>query len=127
MGKGGFQFAAAHLIPGLMVDFEKNYLSRYTPCDNMNKDELSEALAICHVEFIIIHPYREGNGRLGRLLVTVMALQARMPALEFAVLENEKDRYIGAIHAGHSGDYASMTQIFSEILDFSLQQASVND
>ena len=29
-----------------------------------------------------------------------------------------------AIHAGHAGDYAPMKLVFSEILDFSLQQAA---
>jgi len=79
-------------------------------------------MAICHVEYIIIHPFREGNGRLGRLLTTVMALQAGMPALDFEPIEKNKDRYIEAIHAGHAGDYEPMKLIFSQILDCSLQQ-----
>lgn len=127
MAKGDFMFAAANLIPKLMADFDAKYLSQYTPCDKIGDDELAEALAICHIEFIIIHPFREGNGRLGRLLATVMALQAGMPLLDFALLEDEKDRYIAAIHAGHAGDSSTMTQIFSEILSFSLQQALEND
>jgi cell filamentation protein len=58
------------------------------------------------------------------LLATVMALQAGMPALDFEQIEKDKSRYIEAIHAGHAGDYAPMKLIFSEVLDFSLQQAS---
>jgi hypothetical protein len=53
-----------------------------------------------------------------------MALQAGMPALDFEQIEKDKSRYIEAIHAGHAGDYAPMKLIFSEVLDFSLQQAS---
>ena len=56
----------------------------------MTKDELVPAMALCHVEFIIIHPFRDGNGRLGRLLTTVMALQASMPALDFEQIEKDK-------------------------------------
>ena len=40
---------------------------------------------------------------------------------------SHKGRYIEAIHAGHAGDYEPMKLIFSEILDFSLQQASRNE
>ena len=47
--------------------------------------------------------------------------------LDFALLENEKARYIAAIHAGHAGDNSAMAQIFSEILSFSLQQTLEND
>jgi len=59
----------------------------------MNDEELIKAIAECHVEFIVIHPFREGNGRLGRVLSTVMALQADMPVLDFSILEKNNDRY----------------------------------
>jgi len=126
MSKGGFPFAAVPQLPALMNNFDKQFLQKYTPCNRTKRDALVEAMAICHVEYIIIHPFREGNGRLGRLLATVMALQAGMPVLDFEVIEKDKDRYIKAIHAGHSGDYEPMKFIFSEILDFSLQQTSQN-
>jgi fido (protein-threonine AMPylation protein) len=34
----------------------------------------STALAVVHAEFILIHPFREGNGRCGRLLAILMGL-----------------------------------------------------
>jgi cell filamentation protein len=127
MAKGEFLFAAAHLVPRLMTDFERQYLSRYTPCNGMDPDALIEALAVCHIELIIIHPFREGNGRLARILATVMALQANMPPLDFGLLEEEKARYIGAIHAGHAGDDAPMKRIFSEVLRRTLAQTARNE
>lgn len=127
MSKGGFPFAAVPRLPKLMQNFDRQYLQKYTPCDEMERDWLVNAMALCHVEFIIIHPFRDGNGRLGRLLTTVMALQSGMPPLDFELIEKDKGRYIEAIHAGHAGDYEPMKLIFSEILDFSLQQASRNE
>jgi cell filamentation protein len=56
-----------------------------------------------------------------------MALQAGMPVLDFESIEKNKDSYIEAIHAGHAGDYEPMKLVFSEVLDFSLQQASRNE
>lgn len=100
MGKDGFPFAAANLIPKLMSDFDENYLQRYTPCDGIDDEQLVEALATVHIEFILIHPYREGNGRLGRLLATIMALQAGKPPLDFTYLSENKIEYIQAIHTG---------------------------
>ena len=110
-----------------MEKFEQLYLKKYTPCNEINRDDLVEAMAICHVEFIIIHPFRDGNGRLGRLLTTVMALQAGKPVLDFEPVEKDKDRYIEAIHAGFDCNYEPMKLIFSEILDFSLQQTFQNE
>ena len=126
MSKDGFPFAAAHLISNLMNDYERDILLTYTPCNDMNQQELVHAMATCHIDFIIIHPFRDGNGRLGRLLCTVMALQADMPVLDFELLEENKERYIAAIHAGHGGDYEPMKVILSQVLDFSLRQNDQN-
>lgn len=61
MGKGHFQFAAAHLIPKLMQSLENKFLSIYTPCNRMDDDQLIDALANVHIELILIHPFREGK------------------------------------------------------------------
>ncbi len=100
MAKQDFQFAAAHLIQKLMQKYETEFLNEYTPCEGMDEEQLVEALANVHLEFILIHPFREGNGRLGRLLATVMALQAGRPPLDFTYLTEHKGEYIQAIHAG---------------------------
>lgn len=126
MSKDGFPFAAVPQLHNLMNNYEQQCLKKYIPCNKLSRDELEMAMAICHVEFIIIHPFREGNGRLGRLLTTVMSLQAGMPALDFEIVEKDKDRYIAAIHAGLDCNYEPMKLIFSEVLDFSLQQTSQN-
>lgn len=83
MSKGGFTFAAAYLIPKLMEQFEKKELCEYTPCIFKNESEIINALAIVHTELVLIHPFREGNGRLARLFSILMALQAGLPILDF--------------------------------------------
>lgn len=119
MTKGDFLFAASHLIPTLMQQFDDNCLRRFTGCEGMDDAHLCEALAVCHVELIIIHPFREGNGRLARLLATLMALQAGAPLLDFGEMERHKARYIEAVHLGHSGDYEPMQRIFCAVLESS--------
>ena len=106
LGKGGFQFATAGLLPGLLRDFERQCLARWTPCSGLATAEaLVHAMAVCHVELILIHPFREGNGRLARLLADVMAVQAGREPLDYSSWEQRKPAYIAAIHAGLSGDY----------------------
>lgn len=86
IGKSGFQFANAQLIPRLMADLERRHLARYTPCRAQPAEALAQALAIVHAELILIHPFREGNGRLARLLAVLMGLQAGLPPLDFTPL-----------------------------------------
>ncbi len=117
MTKGDFLFAASHLIPTLMQKFDENHLRPLTACEGMHDAQLCEALALCHVELIIIHPFREGNGRLARLLATIMALQAGAPLLDFGEMERHKARYIEAVHLGHAGDYGPMQRIFCAVLE----------
>lgn len=108
LGKGGFQFATASLLPGLLQAFERDVLARWTPCGRLAADEVLHAIAVTHVELILIHPFREGNGRLARLLADVMAVQAGHEPLDYSSWEQDKAAYIGAIHAGLGGDYRPM-------------------
>lgn len=117
LGKDGFMFAAAPLVPGLMAELERGPLQRYTPCRFATRREQAEALAIVHAELILIHPFREGNGRCARLLATLMALQAGLPALDFGGIRGqEKRRYIAAVHAAVGRDYGPMTAAFERVI-----------
>lgn len=116
MGKGDFHFAACAQIPRLLSDLDKKYLAVYTPCKGFNESELVEAISIIHVEFILIHPFREGNGRLSRLLANVMALQANWPELDFTSLDNKKEMYISAIQAGLECNYEPLKLLIMQVL-----------
>ena len=123
MAKDGFQFASAHLIPNLMNDFEKRFLNKYTSCSGKNEDELIEALAVVHIEYILIHSFREGNGRLSRLLATIMALQAGQPILDFSYMDKNKKDYFAAIQSGLDDD-KPMKKMFRQVLHESQQNAA---
>lgn len=108
LGKGGFAFAAAGQVPRLLAEFEQKCLMRWTPCHRLDTEELVEAVAVTHVELILIHPFREGNGRLSRLLADVMVVQAGREPLDYSSWEAHKSDYIGAIHQGVLTNYAPM-------------------
>jgi len=74
----------------LMQEFDRKELARFTPCTFDNLEEILEALAITHCELVLIHPFREGNGRLSRLLSQLMALQAGLPLLNFSVIKGKQ-------------------------------------
>ena len=105
MEKDGFPFAASERIEKLMQKLEQDYLKKYTPCHFADASQLAYALGVVHVELILIHPFREGNGRTARLLADLMAMQANKPSLNYSSIDRTENldgfnTYILAIHAG---------------------------
>lgn len=115
--KGDFTFAMARHVPQLMKKFEKDVLKKYTPCIFISDDEIVTALAVVHTELMLIHPFREGNGRAGRLLSVLMALQAGLRGLDFTGIRGRKrQEYFNAIQAGMGQDYEPMKAVFRSVL-----------
>ena len=84
-------------------------------------------LAVVHAELILVHPFREGDGRLARLLALLMALQASLPPLDFSpMLGLGRHSYIGGIHAAMGRDYRPLAVVFEKIIARSKQRASAN-
>lgn len=115
--KDYFTFAAAAQIPKLMAAFEKGPLRRFTPCRPAPTEDLAKAFAVVHVELVLIHPFREGNGRVARLLAVLMGLQAGLPALYFEDLSGRKrQQYLAAVRAGLERNYEPMQKLFSGVV-----------
>ena len=75
------------------------------------------ALAVVHTEYILIHPFREGNGRIGRVLAVLMALQAGLPPLDFGGIKGRKRlEYFVAAQAGMDRNYKPMEKVFSDVI-----------
>ena len=122
LAKRDFTFAAAHAIPGLMAEFEHQFLAVYTPCRKTAGNEIVQALAAVHVELLLIHPFREGNGRLARMLASLMTLQAALPPLDFSLVKGrKKQEYFIAVQSGLDRDYGPMEKIFDEVIDRTLR------
>lgn len=123
LSKGDFTFAVADHIPRLMDGFERNVLGRYTPCRSKDPGDIVHALAVVHTELILIHPFREGNGRAARMLATLMGLQSELPPLDFGMMGgNSRKGYFAAVQAGMSGDYVPMGKIFSAVIRRTLRK-----
>ena len=122
MDKDGFPFAYPEQIPKLMTEFEKGPLCQFTPCCFSSLREVIKALAIVHTELVLIHPFREGNGRVARMLATLMALQAALPPLDFSGITGKKKKeYIEAIHAGFQGNHEPMEKLFESVIRTTLR------
>lgn len=125
LSKNNFPFAAPKQIEKLMDQLEQKFLTNFSPCHFSNLSDLANALGKVHIEFILIHPFREGNGRVSRLLADLMAIQSKQPPLNYKSIDQTEfhdgfERYILAIHAGHRGDYKPIQDIFLNLLEQSV-------
>lgn len=122
MSKDDFSFAPASRIENLMTKFQSDYLAKYTPCHYSDIEQLALVIGIVHVEFILIHPFREGNGRIARLLADLMSMQSKRPPLNYSAIDRTVnlqgfEQYILAIHAGMSLNYEPIKKIFKMLLE----------
>ncbi len=117
VSKGRLPFAAAGQIPRLMAELERGPLRQFTPCRFPSLDQTAGALAVVHTELMLIHPFRDGNGRIGRMLAILMALQTRLPPLNFGAIRGRKrQEYFAAVRAGLERNYEPMERIFSVVI-----------
>jgi Fic family protein len=77
--------------------------------------------ALMHYQFETIHPFADGNGRVGRILIPVMLYERRAlthPALfPSRALEMRKDDYIDRMfEVSRSGDWIGWINFFMEIV-----------
>jgi len=114
-------------IPRLMEEFEKDILARYAP---LRKGEdlikLARAIAVVHGEFEMIHPFREGNGRIGRLIADLMALLAGYPPLIFDIEGKPRNRkiYFGAMKEVFvNKNYAPLTDVIGKAINVGIEKA----
>lgn len=117
MSKPNIRFASPIQIQRLTKKFEDQYLSRFTELPEMDDEQLVTFLAEMHVEFILIHPFREGNGRISRLLLDVMVVKAGAQPLDYSLWNEHKDYYFKAIQAGRDRDYQFVERLVRDVLE----------
>src|SRR5207249_4408557 len=68
-------------------------------------------LAFQHIRFERIHPFRDGNGRVGRLLLTASLRQRFQSATLYVDWAARKTEYMDAMKAASRGDLAPLANI----------------
>ncbi len=95
---GGNSIADAHFIPPshLLIPELMSDLERFLNNDQIQMPALLK-IAIAHYQFETIHPFLDGNGRIGRLLITLYLVKEGLLSKPLLYLsnyfENPKDLY----------------------------------
>ena len=119
--KGDFRWPPARFVSTNMEAFEKGLLRKYTPCLKAPLPKIARQIAEVHAELLLIHPFREGNGRLARWLADLMALQAGLPMPSYGFTgrgsKARKENYLEAVKRGYLGDYEALASVFLEAIE----------
>jgi len=80
------------------------------------QQSLLTRMAIAHAHFEAVHPFRDGNGRVGRLLLPMMmAAEGRTPLYLSAYIEAKKTDYYAALKAAQQQeDWAAMVGFLAD-------------
>jgi cell filamentation protein len=97
----------------------------YQFIDNLNfklsivqsRNEHIECLVYTHYEFIRIHPFNNGNGRTGRILMNIIALKLGYKPLELYHRDGESRKiYIVAMKTADNGNFDNLKNLISKEL-----------
>jgi Fic family protein len=86
--------------------------------------------ALAHLQFETIHPFLDGNGRIGRLLITLLFCHEgtlREPLLYCSLyFKQHRQRYYSELNSvRETGDYESWIEFFATAMRVSAEQATL--
>src|SRR5437016_14550089 len=88
-----------------VVPMLDDWIDGYAKKDLLGEDVFSVA-AWMHFDFESVHPFSDGNGRVGRLLLNLHFLKHGWPPVH--ILPPDRDRYLRALVRGHDGNLSDL-------------------
>ncbi len=96
-------------VPALMTDWAADVskvLHKSTP--------VAEVIAQSHAAFERIHPFLDGNGRAGRLLMNLALVRLGYPPA--VIQKRERDRYLEALRKADRGDVGPLGELIARAI-----------
>lgn len=112
----------------LPPELTQDYMANFEQYIHFDEVDLLVQAALIHCQFEMIHPFKDGNGRIGRLLIPLFLYYREMlPVPIFymsAYFEKDRTMYLEKLSAvSQKNDYATWIKYFLEGV---IQQAEIN-
>ena len=75
---------------------------------------LPEELARLHNEFERIHPFIDGNGRTGRLVLNLVLVRLGYPPV--VIMKRQRESYLAAMQRADKGDYGALGELIARAM-----------
>jgi Fic family protein len=107
-----------------LEDYLKDFIEWYD--ENKNKFKPLVLAAILHNQFEHIHPFQDGNGRVGRLLLNFILLKSNYPPINI-MLEDRREYYQTLQKYSKNGDIKSTLKFLINQYDKTLKQVTTKE
>lgn len=110
---GGMKPTSWPLVPARLRDWIQLVESRSGELekDTADAEPMPEILAAIHNEFERIHPFIDGNGRTGRLVLNLILVRLGYPPV--VVLKTQRSNYLAAMQKSDEGDHGPLGEILA--------------
>jgi len=110
---GTLEPPAYHKVPLLVQSFCDDLAERLRHVDVDKLSDIAECLAWVDWRFQWIHPFKDFNGRVGRVALAALLYKLALPPVETAPTDAEKRReYLEALRAGDAGNLGPLQQLW---------------
>lgn len=111
-----------HQLSEFMDSYCKDLSERLKHLPTLDKanflEELVHFLAWAHHRFLWIHPFKDYNGRIGRLLINIVLLNLDLPPIELKVeTKTGRKKYIQALENADNGDLSKLEKLIRNAIE----------
>ena len=110
---GGMQPPIHTLVPSEISSWVDEANAIYTRMGSgiLATHDVPEALAGLHRRFESIHPFIDGNGRTGRLVLNLLLIRMGWPPA--VILKEQRKRYLGSLEKADNGDFGPLAEMIA--------------
>lgn len=103
-------------VPALLADWVSDVvaLGEGLSAGESFKVPLPEELARLHHRFECIHPFIDGNGRVGRLALNLVLVRLGYPPV--VIFKKQRDAYLRALQRADDGDHGALGEIIARAM-----------
>lgn len=110
-------------VASQMEAFGKWLASASQGIGNYNSEDAILTAAAAHTWFVTVHPFVDGNGRVGRLLLNLMLMRSGYPIA--IITKADRSRYYDALEISQTSDLTAFLALLLECIAESLEEYEV--